>query len=115
MHILQNAYNTYHRRWIYSFPESFIVETDVTSRDGDLELFTSFGHTINHLRKLPHNLWFLGIAEVQAIGCPHRSGSRTRYVRSEERRVGKECRTRWAPYHAKKKVVAVAEAGYSTR
>src|SRR5205085_10058691 len=25
-------------------------------------------------------------------------------TRSEERRVGKECRSRWAPYHSKKKV-----------
>ena len=24
---------------------------------------------------------------------------RGEYVRSEERRVGKECRSRWAPYH----------------
>src|SRR3712207_7015324 len=24
-------------------------------------------------------------------------------VRSEERRVGKECRSRWSPYHSKKK------------
>ena len=23
----------------------------------------------------------------------------TDYVRSEERRVGKECRSRWSPYH----------------
>ena len=23
----------------------------------------------------------------------------TNYVRSEERRVGKECRSRWSPYH----------------
>src|SRR5687768_9691277 len=26
-----------------------------------------------------------------------------RFVRSEERRVGKECRSRWSPYHEKKK------------
>src|SRR2546430_10427492 len=26
-----------------------------------------------------------------------------RIVRSEERRVGKECRSRWSPYHLKKK------------
>src|SRR5690348_17359859 len=26
-------------------------------------------------------------------------------IRSEERRVGKECRSRWAPYHEKKKEV----------
>src|SRR3712207_9337266 len=25
--------------------------------------------------------------------------SRTRQLRSEERRVGKECRSRWSPYH----------------
>src|SRR6478736_7932194 len=25
------------------------------------------------------------------------------WVRSEERRVGKECRSRWSPYHSKKK------------
>src|SRR5205814_10076109 len=25
------------------------------------------------------------------------------YVRSEERRVGKECRARWPPYHSRKK------------
>src|ERR1035438_10617682 len=25
--------------------------------------------------------------------------------RSEERRVGKECRSRWSPYHSKKKIV----------
>ena len=23
----------------------------------------------------------------------------TEYLRSEERRVGKECRSRWSPYH----------------
>src|SRR5256885_915169 len=26
-------------------------------------------------------------------------GERAGYVRSEERRVGKECRSRWSPYH----------------
>ena len=28
-----------------------------------------------------------------------RSAKRERAVRSEERRVGKECRSRWSPYH----------------
>src|SRR5256884_3709750 len=27
------------------------------------------------------------------------SGHRSAYTRSEERRVGKECRSRWSPYH----------------
>src|SRR5204863_5248078 len=35
------------------------------------------------------------------LGLHHRAESRGGYddVRSEERRVGKECRSRWAPYH----------------
>ena len=27
------------------------------------------------------------------------SNAKTRSIRSEERRVGKECRSRWSPYH----------------
>ena len=30
---------------------------------------------------------------------PLRSGTRQGCPRSEERRVGKECRSRWSPYH----------------
>src|SRR5256885_10967214 len=29
----------------------------------------------------------------------HKSSSRAGAARSEERRVGKECRSRWSPYH----------------
>ena len=32
---------------------------------------------------------------VSMVGC----GSSGRSARSEERRVGKECRSRWSPYH----------------
>src|SRR5437762_13963902 len=34
---------------------------------------------------------------------PRRSTRRCRKIRSEERRVGKECRSRWSPCQAKKK------------
>ena len=30
---------------------------------------------------------------------PHRAAGAVRHIRSEERRVGKECRSRWSPYH----------------
>src|SRR3989449_5385955 len=33
------------------------------------------------------------------IGVIELSSGRTTWVRSEERRVGKECRSRWSPYH----------------
>src|SRR5256886_12411737 len=36
---------------------------------------------------------------VQFVGRPGSSGFDRRYFRSEERRVGKECRSRWSPYH----------------
>ena len=36
--------------------------------------------------------WSLGAVEAAAAFD-------RRYVRSEERRVGKECRSRWSPYH----------------
>ena len=37
---------------------------------------------------------------IYAIGAMIGIGSATRYaIRSEERRVGKECRSRWSPYH----------------
>src|SRR3712207_9117005 len=33
------------------------------------------------------------------IAASHRQGDDGFMVRSEERRVGKECRSRWSPYH----------------
>ena len=34
--------------------------------------------------------------QIQSDGGPVKAAE---YVRSEERRVGKECRSRWSPYH----------------
>ena len=33
------------------------------------------------------------------LAATHLYGRRTGLIRSEERRVGKECRSRWSPYH----------------
>ena len=40
----------------------------------------------------------LGVSAVLE-GTVRKSGDRLRITRSEERRVGKECRSRWSPYH----------------
>src|SRR5215469_14009188 len=46
-----------------------------------------------------------GIASFQAqLMMLNWLNSASRGLRSEERRVGKECRSRWAPYRSKKKV-----------
>ena len=40
------------------------------------------------------------LAVISGIGCSSRIGGYFyAYGRSEERRVGKECRSRWSPYH----------------
>ena len=40
------------------------------------------------------------VHSAETIGMAQRGGSVTSHVRrSEERRVGKECRSRWSPYH----------------
>src|SRR5690348_18272136 len=41
--------------------------------------------------------------EMDAVGALRLSPLRRGLARSEERRVGKECRSRWSPYHEKKK------------
>src|SRR2546422_3313665 len=41
----------------------------------------------------------LGIAKLLGAGALILPRSRTLRERSEERRVGKECRSRWSPYH----------------
>src|SRR5690625_6810371 len=44
--------------------------------------------------------------ESPCPACARGAGGRPTPVRSEERRVGKECRSRWAPKHRKKKTGA---------
>src|SRR4051812_49778820 len=41
----------------------------------------------------------------------HGAGAARADGRSEERRVGKECRSRWAPYHLKKKKKQIGRKG----
>ena len=41
-----------------------------------------------------------GLEEAQAgIKIAGRNTNKLRYAESEERRIGKECRSRWSPYH----------------
>src|ERR1051326_6690397 len=52
------------------------------------------------LKRRNHAFPFRAEYKRNEIGCAY---SETNGQRSEERRVGKECRSRWSPYHYKKK------------
>ena len=41
----------------------------------------------------------VGVLAGALVTCVLQSSSATTVMRSEERRVGKECRSRWSPYH----------------
>src|SRR5687767_15751633 len=57
----------------------------------------SLPHTAQHLRVAP----FAPAAAWPELAVGHAAG-RAQAHRSEERRVGKECRSRWSPYHYRK-------------
>ena len=59
------------------------------------------GRTKSTIKKHADYLWALGgeiIRDTNEHGVD-KSMSGKNIIRSEERRVGKECRSRWSPYH----------------
>src|SRR5256885_13194501 len=67
--------------------------------------FARWGASVGNNRgRIRHRLgpWRDGVTP-RAAGAASARGSAIARARSEERRVGKECRSRWSPYHLKKK------------
>ena len=56
------------------------------------EGFRSWFFTVDHKRIGVMYLWAIGVFFIIAAIASF-------LLRSEERRVGKECRSRWSPYH----------------
>src|SRR2546430_12840296 len=69
--------------------------SDVCS--SDLDIFAPYRRQYEyaHIQLLAHlSRLYLRVEQVdEALSCA------LRLLRSEERRVGKECRSRWSPYH----------------
>src|SRR2546421_2992776 len=63
---------------------------------GELILLSAGDPRLDGL-EIPRLLGDLALGQV--VGARQRQGADQRDVRSEERRVGKECRSRWSPYH----------------
>ena len=55
-------------------------------------------HSNQYLHHLLKNI-DQGLFQILQLGLLEKSQVTQRFLRSEERRVGKECRSRWSPYH----------------
>ena len=64
-------------------------QQNVTAR-AELDQLTQMGHKYNELYELV-------VSNLVEAGKPY--DALAFFLRSEERRVGKECRSRWSPYH----------------
>ena len=67
-----------------------------------LELFKGFGEECAVLEEMPENFELsdqIAHANLCGFGKSVIQAVLEGKVRSEERRVGKECRSRWSPYH----------------
>ena len=49
--------------------------------------------------RVEHVFKVFGNHPQQALALARKGAGKQQQLRSEERRVGKECRSRWSPYH----------------
>ena len=79
---------------------SVIISGTVTDASGRVlsgQTVTAFWHSVRHARPLAVGL---NCALGAALMRPYvQELAKAAQLRSEERRVGKECRSRWSPYH----------------
>src|SRR2546422_5854532 len=79
-----------------------LPEQKVVVLDGDGSLLMNLGSLSTLARYRPKNLLhvvFDNESLVSVGGFPTATATGADLERSEERRVGKECRSRWSPYH----------------
>ena len=63
-------------------------------------LYNGCYHTLNSLFKLTKNSYHNLSDVISSVIVKTKAGIDVKLqLRSEERRVGKECRSRWSPYH----------------
>src|ERR1019366_9760392 len=107
----ENSHHSDHGSRVNSLAESFVVEADIAARNRRIKFLAGFGDAVNHLRKLPHDVRFFRVAEVEAVGGADRSRSGASHFAGSfgDRMHGAETRIEIAPA-----AVAVERHGQST-
>src|SRR4029077_21297550 len=82
----------------YTFTSHYIVFFFKQKTAYEIQVDWSSDVCSSDLRAIRRQRFDLGDSGNGSFGRRHR--------RSEERRVGKECRSRWSPYHSKKKSIS---------
>src|SRR5256885_17231913 len=91
------------RSTLFPYTTLFRSEIDVAGLSVPAERLREEAQTVVFLAADREPMGVIGVADTikpstrKAIHTLHKEGLRV--VRSEERRVGKECRSRWSPYH----------------
>src|SRR6516162_10433900 len=77
MNIFEDSDNSYDWRRIDAFAQRLVVEADISAGDWGFQLLAGSGHSVDRLGELPHDVRFLRIAKVQAVGRSNRRRART--------------------------------------
>src|SRR5256885_15974486 len=85
--IPQHGYRTSSRQWRGSYVKSASRDNGGGSPSGRLAAFARTMHGLQEVRI------------SNGLNQQRMDTSALKLIRSEERRVGKECRSRWSPYH----------------
>ena len=67
--------------------KNFVIDTNVIL------------HDYNCLKNFQENDIYLPLVVLEELDKFKKGNEQINFNRSEERRVGKECRSRWSPYH----------------
>ena len=70
----------------------------LNTRHGTILTLEGISVSFDGFKALNNLNLYIGVGELRCIIGPNGAG-KTTMMRSEERRVGKECRSRWSPYH----------------